>query len=269
MIREKSAAETLLEICSLSKNYTHKKNVFKKNRVIEAVKDVSFSVYSQVSIGLIGESGCGKSTIANMILRLLKPTKGKIYYKGVDITVLNERQMRKYRKDIQIIFQHSNVVLDPKMTIEELLIEPLVIHKVVDKASLDNEVSRLLTIVGISPEEKYKFPSQLSGGQVQRIIIARAIATRPKIIICDEPVSALDVSVQGQILNLLKKLKDELKLTYVFISHDIKVVRYICERIAVMNKGEIIEIGETSDIINDPKEEYTKMLISTELKHNF
>ena len=193
---------------------------------------------------------------------------GEFFFRGEEITKLSERKMQKYRKDIQIIFQHSNAVLDPQMTIEELLIEPLKIHNIVESNSIDDEVDKLLLMVGISPSEKMKFPSQLSGGQNQRIIIARAIATRPKLIVCDEPVSALDVSVQCQMLNLLKKLKEELELTYVFISHDIKVVRFICEQIAVMYKGEIIETGDTHDALNNPQEEYTKMLIETVLDAN-
>lgn len=259
--------ESILELKSLSKNFTHKKNIYTKKHIINAVKDISLSLYTEESLGLVGESGCGKSTTANMILRLIDPTNGKIFYNGEDITALSEREMQKYRKDIQIIFQYSAAVLDPKMTIEELLTEPLTIHNIVDKNSLDNEVNRLLEMVGISPLEKKKFPSQLSGGQNQRIIIARAIATRPKVIVCDEPVSALDVSIQGQILNLLKKLKEDLKLTYIFISHDIKVVRFICDRIAVMYKGEIIEISSTRDIINNPQKQYTKILMSTGLNN--
>ena len=259
--------EKLLEIKNLSKNYSHKKNIYSKNRVIEAVKDISFTVQPQQSLGLIGESGCGKSTTAYMILRLIKPNSGKIFFGNTDITELSEREMQKYRKDIQIIFQHSSVVLDPKMTIEELLREPLIIHNMVEKNLIDSEIDRLLNMVGLSPSEKRKFPDQLSGGQNQRIIIARAIATKPKIIVCDEPVSALDVSVQCQILNLLKKLKEDLKLTYIFISHDIKVVRFICENIAVMYNGEIIETGKTADVLNNPKNEYTKMLMNIDLQH--
>lgn len=252
---------------NLSKEFYHKKAVYSKNHIIKAVKNISFDVYGKEALGLIGESGCGKSTTANMLLRLIKPSSGKIYYCGEDITALSERKMRKYRKDIQIIFQQSNAVLDTKMKIEELIKEPLIIHNVVPKKLLDEEVDRLLNLVGIASVEKTKYPTQLSGGQNQRIIIARAIATRPKIIICDEPVSSLDVSVQGQILNLFKKLQSELKLTYIFISHDIRVVKFICNRVAVMRNGEIIEIGKTDDILSNPQKEYTKMLVeSTQLK---
>lgn len=255
----------ILNISGLSKDFIQRKNVFSKKHNIEAVKDISFEVHAEESLGIIGESGCGKSTAANLLLKLLKPDKGKIELFGQDITNMNEKRMRRFRKDIQIIFQYTNAVLDPKMTIDELLKEPLRIHRIAQGTELDEQVNSLLCMVGISPSEKRKFPGQLSGGQNQRIIIARAIATRPKIIICDEPVSALDVSVQCQILNLLKRLKKELRLTYLFISHDIKVIEFICDSIAVMYKGEIVEKGKTHDVLNNPQHEYTKRLIAARL----
>ena len=274
MIREKADVQlgfcergrivnSILSVTGLSKNFIIRNSTFTGAAVIEAVKNVSFDIYPGDSFGLIGESGCGKTTLANMILRLLEPTKGNVYLEAREITRLGEHKMRPLRKDIQIVFQQSAGVLDPKMTVGELISEPLRIHKVVNADENDKETDRLLDMVGLTPNEKTKFPYQMSGGQVQRIIIARAIAVRPKIIILDEPVASLDVSVQGQILNLLQKLKKEMGLTYLFITHDLKVVKHICSRIAVMYKGVIVESGPVWQVFNSPKNDYTKMLIES------
>lgn len=252
-----------LRVEGLSKHFIIRKSVFSKKKIINAVNKISFDVKQYESLGIIGESGSGKTTIANMLLRLMDSSEGSIELFGVDITKLGVDAMRSHRKDIQIIFQYTHAVLDPKMTIEELIKEPLEIHKVVNSSKYDAEVDRLLAMVGLSSSERKKFPSQLSGGQNQRIIIARAIATRAKLIICDEPVSALDVSVQGQILNLLVKLKKELGLTYVLITHDLSVVKHMCNRIAVMYQGEFVEIGETESILSSPTNPYTKKLIAS------
>lgn len=252
-----------LKVKGLSKHFIIRKSVFSKKITINAVRKISFVVEQNESFGLIGESGSGKTTVANMLLKLMDSSEGSIELFGKDITKLNFDAMRKHRKDIQIIFQYTHAVLDPKMTIEELIKEPLKIHQVVSENEYDEEVDRLLTMVGLSTAERKKFPSQLSGGQNQRIIIARAIATRAKLIICDEPVSALDVSVQGQILNLLVKLKKELGLTYVLITHDLNVVKHMCNRIAVMYQGEIVEIGETGKVLSNPSNSYTKKLIAS------
>jgi ATPase components of various ABC-type transport systems, contain duplicated ATPase len=255
----------LIAIENLSKHYIVKKNILSKRNLIRAVDNVSFNIKEGEALGLIGESGCGKSTTASLILNLIKADEGKIIYKGMDLTKISDDVMRSLRKDLQIIFQASQGALDPLMTIEELLKVPLRLHKIVENSELDSEVTRLLNLVELAESDKYKYPHQMSGGQRQRIGIARAIATRPNFIICDEPVSALDVSIQGQILNLLGNLKKELNLTYLFISHDLKVVKHICDRIAVMNNGKIVEIGETEKILEEPKEEYTKKLISSQL----
>jgi len=252
---------TILRVENLSKKFYLRSSLFASREIIHAVKDVSFELGENESLGLIGESGCGKSTIAQMILRLIEPSEGTITLFDEDITRLSQKSMRPIRKNLQIIFQHTKAVLDPKMTIEELLVEPLKIYNIVESNEIQSEIHRLLNLVGLSYDERFKFPTQLSGGQNQRVIIARAIATRAKVIICDEPVSALDVSVQGQILKLLLTLKQELNLSILFISHDIKVIRHMCDRIAVMYKGEIVEIGETRDIINNPRHEHTKQLI--------
>lgn len=253
--------KVILATENLSKNYIVKSGVFTKRQVIQAARDVSFKLMENQSLGLIGESGSGKSTVANLILRLIQPSGGRVELFGEDVTSLKEEDMRRYRKNLQIIFQYTNDVLDPQMTVEELLKEPLKIHRIVKDSQMDKEVKRLLEQVGLSPSERWKLPGQLSGGQNQRIIIARAIATRPKLIVCDEPVSALDVSVQGQILNLLMRLKEELNLSYLFISHDLKVIRHMCDRIAVMKNGEIVEMGDTEEVLNNPRHEYTKKLI--------
>jgi peptide/nickel transport system ATP-binding protein/oligopeptide transport system ATP-binding protein len=257
--------ENILEVENLSKHFIIKKSVFAPKTVIRAVDNISFEIKEGEILGLIGESGSGKSTTGSLILKLLQSDRGKLFFNGINITDIEEKKMRKIRKDIQIIFQHTHGTLDPKMTIGELVMEPLKIHNIVPFKERDYEVTRLLQMVGLSGSDKEKFPHQLSGGQRQRVGIARAIATRPKLIVCDEPVSALDVSVQGQILNLLLKLKDELNLTYLFISHDLKVIKHICNRIAVMYKGKIVEIGDKNQILNTPNHEYTRRLIEAML----
>lgn len=256
---------SLLKVSNLSKHFILKKNILSRKRIIHAVRDVDFELYSGETLGLVGESGSGKTTIGNLVLRLLEPNEGEIIFNGINISHLREKSLRSLRKDIQIVFQYSNAVLDPLMTIEDLLSEALRIHSIVAEKEMNVEVDRLLSLVGLSVSERSKFPSQMSGGQNQRIIIARAIAVRPKLIVCDEPVSALDVSVQGQILNLLSELKSELNLSYLFISHDLKVVRHISDRIAVMHKGNIVELGSRNQILNHPEHDYTKHLIQSKL----
>lgn len=257
--------EILISVQNISKHYIIKENIIAKKNFIKAVDDVSFNIRKGESLGLIGESGSGKTTTALMILNLIKADEGKIFYKDIELTGINENDMRKMRKELQIIFQHSQGALDNKMTVEELLMAPLKQHHIVKSKDMDTEVSRLLRLVELSESDKLKFLFQLSGGQRQRIGIARAISIKPSFIICDEPVSALDVSVQGQILNLLNNLKDELNLTYLFIAHDLKVVKHICDRIAVMYKGKIVENGYTQQILNKPSHEYTKKLVGSVL----
>jgi peptide/nickel transport system ATP-binding protein/oligopeptide transport system ATP-binding protein len=261
----KNPKQPLITVQNISKHYVVSKNIFSPKTIIKAVDDVSFTISKGESLGLIGESGSGKTTVASLVLNLIKADKGKILYKNTDLTSLNEEEMRTMRKELQIIFQHSQGTLDPKMTVEELLTEPLLLHKIVKSHETSKEVSRLLNLVGLSESDKSKFPYQMSGGQLQRVGIARAISTKPLFIICDEPVSALDVSIQGQILNLLKDLQKELDLTYLFISHNLKVVKHICDRVAVMYKGKLVEINDTRDILEEPSEEYTKQLVESML----
>jgi ABC-type oligopeptide transport system ATPase subunit len=256
----------MLKVDGLSKHFVIKKTPISKKNLIKAVDGVSFQIKTGEAFGVIGESGSGKTTLGELILKLQKSRTGSIIFDGIDITEREESKMGKIRKDMQVIFQYTQEVLDPKMTIEELILEPLKIYKIVDRENRDREVDRLLDMVGLSSLDRLKFPHQMSGGQRQRVGIARAISTRPKFVICDEPISALDVSIQGQILNLLNELKEELGLTYMFISHDLKAVRHFCDRIAVMYKGKIVEIGTSDEIMNNPQNHYTKMLINSQLK---
>lgn len=251
-------AEVIFRVENLSKHFIIRKSLFSRKKTIHALKQVSFEIRRGDTLGLIGESGSGKTTLANILLGLLKPSEGRVHLFGTDITYFDESKLRPYRSKLQIIFQYTHSVLDPKMTIEALLAEPLRIHKIVSPKDIDGEINRLLGLVGLSDAERKKYPNQLSGGQNQRILIARAIATRPEIIICDEPVSALDVSVQGQILNLLLELKKTLNLTYVLITHDLDAVKHITNKLAIMYQGEIVEIGETHKILTAPESAYGK-----------
>jgi ABC-type oligopeptide transport system ATPase subunit len=257
--------EIILNVEGLQKYFIIKKSPLAKKNIIKAVDDVSFVIKRGEILGLIGESGSGKTTLGALILKLIKCRKGRIFFMGSDITNLDEKYMKHIRKEMQVVFQCTQDILDPKMTIEELIMEPLRIHGIVSNIERDKEVDRLLGMVGIASFDKYKFPYQVSGGQRQRIGIGRAISTKPKFVICDEPISALDVSIQGQILNLMKGLREEMGLTYLFISHDLKAVKHFCDRIAVMYNGKLIEIGDNKDIMNNPREVYTKTLISSQL----
>lgn len=259
----KVVSKPILSVKNLSKHFIITGSNIAGKTIINAVRNISFDIFEHDSFGLIGESGSGKSTTANLVLRLLEPSSGTIEIFGKDITRLDEAGMRKHRKDIQIIFQQSGNSLDPKMTVGELIMEPLKIHGIVSEKEYDKETDRLLEMVGLTPKDKSKYPSQMSGGQNQRIIIARAIAVRPRIIVCDEPVASLDVSVQGQILNLLMDLKEQLGFTYLFITHDLKVIRHICNRIAVMFNGEIVEMGDKEKVLDNPSHEYTRSLLDS------
>ena len=229
-----------------------------------AVNDLNFDVYPGETLGLVGESGCGKSTLARTILRLIEPQQGTIEFQGTDITSLQGEAMQILRRDLQIIFQNPFSALNPRMNIGELIVEPLVIHQTIkDKAQRQERAKYLLERVGLNPDCLKSYPHQLSGGQRQRVCIARALALNPKFIICDESVSALDVSVQAQVLNLLKELQAEFNLTYIFISHDLGVVKFMSDRIMVMNQGKIEEIDSAYAIYKSPKTDYTRKLISS------
>ena len=229
---------------------------------VKAVNNVSFDVYPGETLGLVGESGCGKTTIGRTILRLEEPTEGAMIYKGLDIAKMNADELRDFRKEVQIIFQDPYSSLNPRMTIGNAIMEPMQVHNILDTDEERKEkVKDLLTKVSLDPSHFYRYPHEFSGGQRQRIGIARALAVDPKFIICDESVSALDVSVQAQVLNLLNDLKKEFGLTYIFISHDLSVVKYMSDRMVVMQEGKIEEMGDADQIYNSPKTEYTKRLI--------
>ncbi|MFP4844646.1 ABC transporter ATP-binding protein [Winogradskyella sp. PE311] len=254
--------DPLLELIDIEKSYLAKKGFFTKGIPFKAVDRVSFKVYPGETVGLVGESGCGKSTLGSAILQLDKATEGIIKYKGQDITNINTSELRALRKDIQIIFQDPFASLNPRLTVGNCIIEPMQVHKIgVSYIDRKKEVMDILDKVGLSSEDFYKYPHEFSGGQRQRIGIARTIALKPQLIICDESVSALDISVQAQVLNLLNDLKEQFGFTYIFISHDLAVVKYMADQLLVMNKGKIEELGEADDIYSSPKKTYTKKLI--------
>jgi peptide/nickel transport system ATP-binding protein len=253
----------ILKVEDLQVSYPVRGMFGQTQRYIMAVNGVSFEVYPGETLGLVGESGCGKTTLVRTLLRLNKPVEGRILFEGVDVCCLNRSQLRKLRREMQIIFQDPFSSLDPRMTIGEAIMEPLKIHKCgVNRRARLERVSYLLDRVGIDPSCKNRYPHEFSGGQRQRICIARALALNPKFIICDESVSALDVSVQAQVLNLLKELQDEFNLTYIFISHDLSVVKFMSDRIMVMNRGKIEEIGPADRIYREPQQAYTQQLIA-------
>lgn len=259
-----SSEETLIKIENLKIYYPIKKGVLSKTvGHIKAVDDVSFSILKGETLGLVGESGCGKSSLGRSIIRLENPSAGNIIFENKNITTLKNKDLRSYRNEFQIIFQDPFSSLNPRKRVFEILAEPLVVHKIVQLNELDNKVNELLNLVGLPQSSKYKFPHEFSGGQRQRIGIARAISLNPKLIVCDEPVSALDVSIQAQILNLLKELQKELGLTYLFIAHGLGAVNYISDRIAVMYLGKVVEIGDSVSVMNNPKHPYTKALLSS------
>ena len=229
---------------------------------VKAVDNISFDVYKGETLGLVGESGCGKTTCGRTILRLEEPTSGKIVYKGKDVSTMNSEELRLFRKEVQIIFQDPYSSLNPRMTIGNAIMEPMQVHNILkDDNERKKRVEELLSKVSLDPTHFYRYPHEFSGGQRQRIGIARALAVNPKFIICDESVSALDVSVQAQVLNLLNDLKDEFGLTYIFISHDLSVVKYMSDRMVVMQSGKIEEMGDSDKIYNSPETSYTKKLI--------
>ena len=247
----------LLEIKELYKFFGNKK------QVVKAVNNVSFQVYEGETLGLVGESGCGKSTLGKVLLQLERPTKGNVFYKGQDISKMSKKSLRELRKEIQIIFQDPYSSLNPKMMVGEAILEPLTVHKLYkNKAIRKQKVLEILKRVGLQEAHYYRYPHEFSGGQRQRIGIARTVIMQPKLIVCDESVSALDVSVQAQVLNLLNELKDTFGFTYIFISHDLAVVKYMADQLLVMNQGKIAEIGEADAIYKAPKRDYTKKLIA-------
>lgn len=253
----------LLSVRGVTKWFPVKKWFFEKQLYVQAVDDVSFDLYKGETLGIVGESGCGKSTLARTILRLVEPTKGTIIYDSQDITELPKKTLRSLRKEMQIVFQDPYSSLHPRMKVDDILIEPLKISGLLpNPEERRSRVSELMEMVGLPSSYRHRFPHEFSGGQRQRIVIARALATNPKLLICDEPVSALDVSVRAQVLNLLNELQSDLDLTYLFISHDLSVVEFICDRVCIMYLGQVVEIGTTEEIFNNPMHPYTQALLS-------
>ena len=258
----------LLTVTNLQQHYSLESNLldqlFSRNRqVIKAVDGVSLELERGEILGLVGESGCGKSTLSRTILQLITATGGKVEFQGIDITALNRDAVRKHRREMQMIFQDPHACLNPMMTVGQSIADPLFIHKLANTSEAKKQVIQMLERVGLTPGEDFfrRYPGELSGGQQQRVSIARALITRPQLIICDEPVSMLDASVQTQVLELMLELKQEFNLTYLFITHDLWVARFFCDRIAVMNAGKIVEIGKTRDIFTNPQHPYTQQLL--------
>ena len=252
----------ILEVVNLEKEYISKSGLFSKPESFKAVNNVSFKLYEGETLGLVGESGCGKSTLGNAILLLNRPTSGHIFYKGKDITILNKAEEKVLRKDIQIIFQDPFASLNPRLTVGQAIMEPMQVHKLYNSKSERTEKAiDILNRVGLDESAFNRYPHEFSGGQRQRIGIARTVALQPKLIVCDESVSALDISVQAQVLNLLNELKENFGFTYIFISHDLAVVKYMSDQLLVMNKGKIEELDDADAIYESPKKEYTKKLI--------
>jgi len=254
---------TLLEVKGLKKHFPITKGVFNKQvGAVKAVDGVTFTVEAGETLGIVGESGCGKSTTGRAILRLLEPTEGEILFEGVDIRKLNPEELRRFRTNMQIVFQDPFASLDPKWTVQRTLEEPFRTHLKLSEAEIKDRVAQLMEVVGLSPYHAERFPHEFSGGQRQRIGIARALALNPKFIVCDEPVSALDVSIQSQVLNLLQDLQEKFSLTYLFISHDLSVIQFICNRVGVMYLGRMVELAPTEEMFKEPFHPYTKALMS-------
>ena len=255
---------SLLEVKDLRKWFPVRRGLLVERTVdyVKAVDDVSFEIAEGETLGLVGESGSGKSTTGYSVLQLLRPTSGSVKFQGKELTELGPKALREVRRDLQIVFQDPYSSLNPRMTVGTTVEEPLVVHDIGTRRSREARVRELLETVGFNPDFTNRYPHEFSGGQRQRIGIARALALNPRLIVCDEPVSALDVSIQAQILNLLKDLQKDLGLAYLFVAHDLAVVRAVSDRIAVMNKGKIVEIGEASEVYNNPQQDYTKALLA-------
>lgn len=264
--------DPLLEVRDLRKYYPVQNSAFRSRQgQIRAVDGVSFQIQDGETLGLVGESGCGKTTLARCLLRAIEPTSGEILFRSsdgsvVDLATLNQRELRPIRREIQLIFQNPFTSLNPRMNLLDIVGEPLLINGVKDRDERVEQVIALLRLVGMSSEDLLRFPHAFSGGQRQRIGIARALALKPRLVVADEPVAALDVSIQAQVLNLMLDLQQQFRLTYLFVAHDLSVIRYICDRVAVMYLGRIVEMGRTEDVFRSPQHPYTAALLSAVLE---
>ena len=257
-------SEKLLDVKDLKMHFPVKGGIIQRaKKWCKAVDGVSLSIAPGETLGLVGESGCGKSTLGKCIVRLNKPTAGSIFYDGVDLAGVNNKTYKPYRRDIQMVFQDPFSSLNPRMMVADIVGEPLRIHKMASGLDLEKRVDEMLERVGIKRQQRSRYPHAFSGGQRQRIGIARSLIMRPRLVVADEPVSALDVSVQAQVLNLLKELQVELGITYLFVAHNLDVVRHFCDRVAVMNKGSIVELSETEELFTAPQHPYTRLLLDS------
>jgi oligopeptide/dipeptide ABC transporter ATP-binding protein len=253
----------LLEVENLVKHFIARRSfIGRPTATVRAVDGVSFAIYPGTTLALVGESGCGKSTLGRLVLRLIEPTAGHVRFEGCDISAFNERDLRAFRRNAQLVFQDPYASLNPRMTVGQILSEPLLLHKVVAPEHRGERVAELLHLVGLDPRFARSYPHEFSGGQRQRIAIARALAVEPKLVVCDEPVSALDVSIRSQVLNLLRDLQRRLGLAYLFISHDLAVVKHVADRVVVMNLGCIVENADAEELFASPRHPYSRALLS-------
>ena len=258
-----NGSDVLVEVRNLKKYFPIHRGVLRRQvGAVQAVDGISFNIYKGETLGLVGESGCGKSTTGRTILQLLEPTEGEVLFKEKDLTKLGKNELRRARRDMQMIFQDPYASLNPRLTVGSIVSESLEIHNIGDKNSRKERVQELLRLVGLNPYFVNRYPHEFSGGQRQRIGVARALASNPSFIVADEPISALDVSIQAQVVNLLDDLKAELGLTYLFIAHDLSMVRYISDRVAVMYLGRIVELSDRNEVYNRPLHPYTQALLS-------
>ena len=256
-------SEPVIRVEHLKKFFPVKGKLFEKKQYVKAVNDISFSIGKGETLGIVGESGCGKSSLGRTVLKVHQPDSGHIYFNGTDITKLNEKQMHPYRQKMQMIFQDPYASLNPRFTVGEMIEEPMEIYQMYNPKERMERVQQLMETVGLKPDHIRRYPHEFSGGQRQRIGIARTLALNPEFIVCDEPFSALDVSIQAQIINLLEKIQDERKISYIVVAHDLNAVRHISHNIGVMYLGHLVEIGPAAEVYQNPKHPYTKALISS------